>query len=316
MLRRSNGVGAGLRGPMIRPTHRPACSILLSLALTACAAAPDDPAPADGSLRVGLWGDGASGATYSLRAAAFQVTGNGVDATIDADALPDGTTAFAFGLPAGGYQVELLDGWEVWRGAVGDPLPVQVEATLDSPNPVPFAIADGLATDVTYVFDVGGELVPMAPGSLDIDVDFVEDDGVCTPTSVSETIFESVGEFIGQGDGWQSFTAPADVQLVSIGLFWNVSYGGAFTIHVYDGVGNQGTLLHSQTFPGLGDNPPVDFDSNVLDTPVLLAAGRSYTIEAVDTFGWQSASGALPGATSSLGNTGHKNIRLVATACD
>ncbi len=300
----------------LTPQSSHVCSRALALATIFAGCASSDPAPDDGSLRVGLWGDGASGEMYSLREADFRITGNGFDATVDADALPDGTPAFTIGLAAGDYQIELLDGWEVWRGAVGDPMPVQVEAALDTDNPVTFAIADNLATDVTFVVDVGGELVPMVAGSLDVDVDFSEDDGVCMPTFLLEEIFESNGGFVDQGDGWQSFTAPADAQLVSVGLFWNVSFNDAFTINVYAGVGNGGQLLHTETFPGLGNAPPVDFDNNLLTTPVLLQEGQSYTIEGVDTFGWQTAAGALPGSTSSLGTTRHKNIRLLATACE
>jgi hypothetical protein len=156
----------------------------------------------------------------------------------------------------------------------------------------------------------------MHQGTLDIDVAVDEDDGVCTPTFEAEQIFVSDGDYIDQGDGWQSFTATADVQLYQVGFFWNVNFNDAFTINVYAGVGTGGQLLHSQTFPGLGESPAAGFDANYLVPPVVLTEGSSYTIEGVDTFGWQSATGALPGATSSLGNTQHKNIQLFATLCE
>ena len=95
-----------------------------------------------------------------------------------------------------------------------------------------------------------------------------------------------------------------------------VNFVDEFTINIYEGVGNSGTLLYTETFPGSGENPPVDFDANVLATPVLVEEGQTYTIEGVDTFGWQTALGALPGSTSSVGDGRHKNIRLVATPCD
>jgi hypothetical protein len=195
-------------------------------------------------------------------------------------------------------------------------MPVEVDATLASDNPVGFAIADNLSTEVTYVFDIAGDLVPMNQGTLDIDVAFDEDDGVCTPTFFWEEIFVSTGDYVEQGDGWQSFTAPTDAELQQVGLFWNVTYNDAFTINIYEGIGTSGPLLYSESFPGYGDSPPVGFDANVLSAPLLLEEGQSYTIEGVDTFGWQTAVGALPASTSSLGNTRHKNIQLFATPCD
>ena len=123
---------------------------------------------------------------------------------------------------------------------------VVVDATLDSDNPVPFTIADNPATTVTGVFDIDGDLVPMQDGALDIDVEFDEDDGSCTPGSFGEEIFAA----------------------------------------------------------------------NSLLPQVELVEGQVYTVEAVDTFGWQSALGALPGSTSSMGSTRHKNLQLLATPCE
>lgn len=289
--------------------------MLLAVALGGCTGDAELP-EGEGTLRVGLWGDGASGTTYSLRDASFHVTGNAVDLTMFTAGLPDGTATISTPLAAGDYQIVLDPGWTVYRGDVGDPMPIPVDAELASDNPVPFTIADNLSTEVTFVFDVDGDLVPMNQGTLDVDVEFDEDDGVCMPTFLWEEIFVSTGEYLDQGDGWQSFTAVADAELRQVGLFWNVSFNDEFTINIYEGVGNSGTLLHSETFPGLGDSPPVDFDANVLATPVLLEEGQSYTIEGVDTFGWQTSVGSLPGSTSSLGDTRHKDIRLVATLCD
>jgi hypothetical protein len=288
--------------------------LLFAASLCACADATD-PATGEGELRVGLWGDGASGATYSLRDAIFRVTADGVDIDIDTDALADGTAAVSTPLAAGDYELELQPGWQVLRGDVGDPNPVAVEASIDSDNPVFFAIADGLSTEVTYVFDVEGDLVPMDDGSLDIDVQFDEDDGVCMPANFGEVVFESNGNYIGQGDGWQSFTATHDISLYQVGLYWNVTFGGPFTINIYEGVGTGGTLLHTQDFPGQGDSPPLGFDANGIVPPLVLVEGE-YTIEGTGTFGWQEAIGALPGSTSSLGDTRHKNIQLIASPCE
>lgn len=306
---------------MTRLDHRarallPTASLLvLGLLASACT---DDADDGEGTLRVGLWGQGGSGEVYSLQDAVFRITGPGADLDLFTDDLADGTSGIGTPLAAGDHSIALQPGWHVERGAVGDPSPVVVEATLDTDNPVPFTIVDGLATNVTWVFDVGGELVPMADGTIDIDVDFDEDDGVCTPGTIYDQIFVGTGDYIDQGDGWQSFTAEADGLLYQVGLFWNLSgYQDEYTINVYEGVGTGGALLYSQTYPGLG---PVEslygFDGNGIFPAVELAGGQSYTIEGVSTFGWQTAQGALPGATSSAGNARHKNIQLFAQSCE
>ncbi|HWB74840.1 MAG TPA: hypothetical protein VG755_07785 [Nannocystaceae bacterium] len=288
---------------------------MLALGLAACTDVDDD---GDGTLRVGLWGQGSSGEVYSLQDAVFQISGNGVDQQIATADLADGTSAVSTPLPAGDYSVQLLDGWHVERGAVGDPDPVVVDATLATDNPVPFTIWDNLATDVTYVFEVDGDLVPLADGSLDIDVAFDEDDGVCTPSQTYDVAVWTEGDWIDAGDGWQSFTANADSLLYSVGFYWNiVGFHPGYTIEIYEGEGTGGPLLFSQSYAGYGDNVSLlGFDFNGVSPPVLLEEGQVYTIAGIGTVGWQTALGALPGASSSEGDTRHKNVRAFAELCD
>lgn len=129
--------------------------------------------------------------------------------------------------------------------------------------------------------------------------------------------FESLGGFVGQGDAWQSFTAGSDGDVVRIDFYWNLSgTNDSFTINLYEGEGTGGMLLHSQVFPGQGMGVFVGFDgANVLGTPVPITAGSVYTVQGVDTFGWQTASGAIMGSTSSLGAGQHKNIRVWIEPC-
>ena len=199
--------------------------MLFVMAVVGCTGEAELP-EGEGTLRVGLWGDGASGTTYSLRDASFHVTGNGVDLTMFTAGLPDGTASITTPLAAGDYQIVLDPGWTVFSGDVGDPMPIAVDAELASDNPVPFAIADNLSTEVTFVFDVDGELVPMNQGTLDVDVEFQEDDGVCTPTFVWEELFVSTGDYIDHGDGWQgerNDDAPKNGKIVGA-----VNTGGLF----------------------------------------------------------------------------------------
>ncbi|MCX4241261.1 hypothetical protein [Paraliomyxa miuraensis] len=139
----------------------------------------------------------------------------------------------------------------------------------------------------------------------------------CTP-GPAEVEFESLGDFISQGDAWQSFTADTNGDIVRIDFYWNLSgTNDSFTINVYEGEGIAGALLHSQLFPGQGMGTFVGFDSiNVLSTPVPITAGSIYTVQGTDTFGWQTASGAIAGSNSSLGAGQHKNIRVWVEPCE
>jgi len=133
----------------------------------------------------------------------------------------------------------------------------------------------------------------------------------------SELEFESLGDFVGQGDAWQSFTADTTGEIVQVDFYWNV--GGTndeFTINIYAGEGTGGALLHSEGFPGQGMGNWVGFDTNVLSTSVPISAGSVYTVQGVDTFGWQTASGAIPGASSNIGADQHKNIRVSVQPCE
>lgn len=138
----------------------------------------------------------------------------------------------------------------------------------------------------------------------------------CVPGPV-EVEFVSLGDFINQGDAWQSFTANTDGNVVQIDFYWNLSgTNDAFTINFYEGEGTAGPLLHSQGFPGQGVGTFVGFDAiNVLSMPVPIVAGGVYTVQGVDTFGWQTASGAIAGSNSSLGVGQHKNIQVWIEPC-
>jgi hypothetical protein len=132
-----------------------------------------------------------------------------------------------------------------------------------------------------------------------------------------EVEFESIGDFIGQGDAWQSFTADTTGEIVQVDFYWNV--GGTndeFTMNLYAGEGTGGALLHSQVFPGQGMGNWVGFDTNVLSASVPIEAGSVYTVQGLDTFGWQTANGAIPGANTSIGVDQHKNIRVSVLPCE
>ncbi len=286
------------------------------IATTGAACAQADPVQGDGSLRVGLWGEGASGARYHLSDAGFHITGDGVEALVTAADEPDGTPSLSIPLAAGHYELELLPGWEVYRGSIGDPQPAQVVADLITPNPVEFAVADNFSTEVTYMFEIEGDLVPMSDGTLDIDVEFQEDDGICTTSAHDWLFLGGDGHApVGQGDGWQSFTASGDSLAAFILLFWEAGApAGTFTLNLYEGVGTAGTLLSSGDYL-VGEQAIAGF-LWFGQIPVPLSDGQSYTFEAVNAPGWRTESGALPGATSSHGDAFHKTMRVYGPPCD
>ena len=114
-----------------------------------------------------------------------------------------------------------------------------------------------------------------------------------------------------------SNVTAAKGNVVQIDFYWNLSgTNDAFTINLYEGEGTAGPLLHSQGFPGQGVGTFVGFDAiNVLSMPVPIVAGGVYTVQGVDTFGWQTASGAIAGGNSSLGVGQHKNIQVWIEPC-
>lgn len=290
-------------------------AVLAFVAIVPVACADPDPVQG-GSLRVGLWGEGASGTDYRLVDAGFRITATGVDAIVSAEDEPDGTAALRVPLAAGDYELELEPGWAVYRGNIGDPEPVRVEADLVTDNPVAFSVADNLATEVTYVFEIEGDVVPMTDGTLDVDVEFQEDDGMCTFGPQEWLLDVGDGQSpVGQGGGWQSFTAPRDSFLAFIPMMWEAGASeDPFTLNVYAGVGTSGALLST----GLYGAPQLEAAQFVWFgiIPFEIAAGQSYTIEGVDAQGWRTESGAVPGATSSAGNTFHKTMQLHGFACD
>lgn len=73
----------------------------------------------------------------------------------------NGAIVFAV-LPAGDYEMELLEGWTLERQAESGFAPV--EAELASPNPQSFQIVSDRTTIVAWVFQTDGVPLSLAPG--------------------------------------------------------------------------------------------------------------------------------------------------------
>lgn len=285
-------------------------ALLLPL-VSGLACADEDGPTEEGELRLGLWGEGASGQTYSLHGTFF------FDDyfTVSTNELADGTPSLELYMPSGGHSVELEPDWQVLRGEPGT-AQVQVDATLATEVRVDFWIEDDLVTDVSYVFDIDGDLVPMHSGNVDIDVEFDEDDGICQPSGGSPTVlYSQPGSAVTYSGGWQAFVARADFRVTDIELAWAGMATDGFTMDVRAGVGPDGMLIGTVQFPAYASE--TDAPTSLI-APVLgvdLREGESYTFVAPDAIGWGFAAASLPGAPCDVPNS-YRSLTLNGMYCD
>lgn len=87
------------------------------------------------------------------------------------------------------------------------------------------------------------------------------------------------------GDRWQSFTAGADGFLCRVEIDCFNPQAGS-TLHVYQGAGTLGALLHTQSVDLVADVSTID-----LDGPVAVTSGAVYTIHFSATNAWRLQTG-------------------------
>ncbi|HWB78265.1 MAG TPA: hypothetical protein VG755_25040 [Nannocystaceae bacterium] len=289
---------------------------ILGIPLLLLACDPGHDEGGDGELRVGLWGDAPSGQTYSLQEAIFVIDNNW---GIFTDDLPDGSASAAQALPEGSHTLLLADGWQVVRGAEGEAQPTLVDAELLTPNPLEIIITDKMVTNVTYVFQIEGEHVPFVAGSVDVDVDFQEDDGICVPESYDEQDLAAAnGNAVDHGDGWQSFTMTQTAIVGSLWIDWTDEWADTYAIEIHEGVGPDGALLGTIGFWDVAPETAgvVSTQIGFPNSSIELAQGGVYTLVSEGAYGWVIAAGAIPGATSSEGNANFRPFRLRGLICD
>jgi hypothetical protein len=125
-----------------------------------------------GTVGVNLVGQGASGATYRLRDATITVAGPASTIVWNTEDDPNRTSLSA-NVVVGNYTATLAPGWRLERLVTGQP-PVDVTATLTSPNPVAFTVVPMMRTVVPFTFEVDGGVVDMSQGyDIVIDIDEV-----------------------------------------------------------------------------------------------------------------------------------------------
>jgi len=130
-----------------------------------------------GTLDLALTGVSSTGALYRLRNGDFTVQGP-TTTTFSTETDPDAPSV-QLQLAAGDYLITLADGWLLEKEVDGEF--VEVEATLQSPNPAPFSIASSVQTGVVFEFRSEGEVVELGDGTLDVDI-AVDDLECAAPT--------------------------------------------------------------------------------------------------------------------------------------
>ncbi|TQF13507.1 hypothetical protein FJV41_23595 [Myxococcus llanfairpwllgwyngyllgogerychwyrndrobwllllantysiliogogogochensis] len=128
-------------------------ALLLTLLVAACGGSSgtglDDVPESEGVIQVPLITTGTGGQTFRLVGATFDITGPKNHTITDTSA-----DTVAVQLPAGGYTIQLQGEWHIERvGAPGQSIP----ATLISPNPLSFTVAEGEARTVRFLFKTPAE---------------------------------------------------------------------------------------------------------------------------------------------------------------
>jgi hypothetical protein len=162
--------------------------------LPAALACGELPEPPIGQLRLGL-SSGIGDRHYRLTHASFAIEG-AAELTLDSDDDP-ASDVLQRSLPEGGYSVRLLDGWQLERssGGAGEP----VAAELSSGNPLPFSIAAGELTTVTFQFRTLGGGGGEAGGDGEVRI-AIEVDGASTPRVIFSELMKNP-EVLPDADG-------------------------------------------------------------------------------------------------------------------
>lgn len=203
----------------------------------------------------------AANKSYALRDAKFTITG-AESFTLDSNSDPDAKT-LSLELPSGPYSVELAPGYRLVEvTGAGD---VEVQASMETPNPQSALVSPDQTTTVTYLFRTAGAPVSFGPGNLAvaIEVEQTESPGLVisefmvNPSAVSDT----AGEWIEIAntsaspislDGCRvlrdgaGFTVPAGVSVPANGFvaLANGESPGFTPAYVYSGL----TLPNSAAF--------------------------------------------------------------------
>jgi len=129
-----------------------------------------------GELQLALRGTSSGGVEYRLRHGTFSITGASSATASTEDDLQAETINVE--LEVGDYAITLLPGWDLERASTEGGF-VTVEASLTSANSQSFSIEAQQTSSVTFRFRVGGDIVVIGTGSVDIRIEV--DDSSVTP---------------------------------------------------------------------------------------------------------------------------------------
>ncbi|WP_342381756.1 hypothetical protein NVS55_19320 [Myxococcus stipitatus] len=137
--------------------------LALVLLAVACGGAPGNPdgnepvlRDGEGAIQLPLLTTGANGQGYRLTGGIFEITG-----PVNRILMDTSEDTLTVQLPAGGYTLELTGNYQVERVVPNEP-PQPIQATLVSPNPMAFTVAEGEARTVRFIFKTP------APGTTDL----------------------------------------------------------------------------------------------------------------------------------------------------
>ena len=120
---------------------------------------------------MGIVGEDNEGNIYRLRDADFDLVGASTLSVSTEDAA-DPVDELSVTVPAGDYSVTLVDGWRLERFDAATQITLDVDAFLNSANPVATDVSIGVSTPLTFQFIVADAgPVTLGEGTLDIDID-------------------------------------------------------------------------------------------------------------------------------------------------
>jgi hypothetical protein len=205
---------------------------------------PVEPAAGEGVVQLPLVSTSTDGQRYRLVGASFEITGpRSVTLT---DTTPD---TLNLPLPAGAYTIRINGNWTMER--VGPPAE-PVQATLVSPNPLPFTIDEGQVRAVRFQFKFPGD------GQANVGIT-VDSGGYVTGTIAFEQVISDnttpnpFASLAGQSVPFLISWDTATLTRESMGSDRMVSVQTG-PVHVQFG-GPYSQLLHDRVAPGLQGLP-------------------------------------------------------------
>jgi len=211
--------------------------ISLALVLTACGGAGTGTGRPGLALREGegvvelpLLSTGSGGQSFRLVGATFDIKG------LENQSITDTTAdTLTVQLPAGGYTVELKGDYHLERLTPGAPAET-IPATLISPNPLPFTVAEGEARTVRFLFKTPADGTTDIGFSVDTGgwitgtLDFAPTQDPSIPPDLAELVGKSVPFAVSFDSATLTRNTGFNPALVATAQSVSVQFGGPFSV--------------------------------------------------------------------------------------